>query len=159
MGIIATDILLKSFLEAAIADLRANSWILEDVFSGLASDPMAAPEAGWKEVQAAMEWFQKTDIPVLLQHRIGDAPKIPCFSISYQPSREMAERASLGDEGFVEDYAMDRPDRGVIAVQKITRNFTPNSYDKTTGLVVMPDSVNTDTMSTGNYVVTQSGKA
>ena len=158
MAIIATDILIKSMLEAAIADYRANSWIVEDVFSGLASDPLAAPEAGWKEVKTAMNWFQRTDIPVLLQHRIGDAPKIPCISIAYQPSREMQERASLGDDGIVEDYT-SHGNGEIIAVQKITRNFTPSEYDKSEGLFTMPKGVSTEVMSSGNYVVAKSGKA
>lgn len=158
MAIIATDILIKSMLEAAINDYRANSWILEDVFSGLAADPLAAPEAGWKEVQAAINWFQKTNIPILLQHRIGDAPRIPCISIAYQPSREMQERASLGDDGVIEDYYPGNG-RGATALQKITKDFTPKEYDRATGQFIMPKGLDTNSMSPGNYVIAKSGKA
>ena len=159
MAIIATDILLKSALEAALSDLRANRWILEDVFAGLANDPLASPEAGWKEVAAAIAWFTETDIPVLLQHRVGDTPKIPCISIAYEPSREMEERASLADDGFDEDYPMNQTGRGIVAVQKITSNFTPDQYDRTDGQFLMPSHVSTESMSVGNYVVAKSGKA
>jgi len=159
MGITATDILVKSMMEAALTDLRANHWILEDIFSCLADDPLAAPEAGWKEVKAAVDWFLRTDIPVLLQHRIADAPKVPCISIAYQPSREMDERASLGDEGHVGDYLVGNG-RGPVAINRITSPFTPDAYDTDTGIVRMPEDFNTDLLSIGNfYVSPKSGNA
>ncbi|RLF65136.1 MAG: hypothetical protein DRN30_04570 [Thermoplasmata archaeon] len=157
MGIVATDLIIKSMLEAAIEDLRANTWVLEHIFSDLADDAMSAPESGWKEVRTAIDWFLKTDIPVITQHRIADAPKIPCISIAYEPSNEMDNRASLGDEGGVEDYILDRPGKGTVAVIKITKNFTPDEYDITTGEVVMPKGINTDLMSVGNYFVATNG--
>jgi len=157
MGIVATDILIKSMLEAAIADLRSNEWILEDIFSSLADDPISSPESGWKEVRSAIDWFQKTDIPVLMQHRVGDAPKIPCISIAYQPSREMEERASLADDGFEEDYLLDG-NSGTAAVQKITNNFTPDKFDSSDGLFILPKGVDTSSMVVGNLIVAKSGK-
>lgn len=159
MAIIATDLIIKSMLEAALADYRANHWVLEDVFAGLADDPMAAPESGWKEVKAAIDWFLKTDIPVVTQHRIADAPKIPCISIAYKPSREMQERASLADDGIIEDYDVSKPGRGTTAIIKITNNFTPDAYDRMTGEITMPKGFNTDLMSVGNYLIAKNGNA
>lgn len=158
MGILAVDILIKSMLEAAIADMRANTWILEDVFSGLASDPMAAPEAGWKEVQAAMKWFLSTDIPVIMQYRIADRPKIPCISVAYGPSSEMQERASFADDGMIEDYNITGAGNKAVTQLRITGKFTPDNYNPETGQVTMPKSVNTSQVAEGQYLVTKSGK-
>ena len=51
--IIATDILLKSMFEAAFNDLRKNPWILDDIFGGMALDPLSRVEYGYKEVEQA----------------------------------------------------------------------------------------------------------
>jgi len=160
MSIIATDILIKSMLEAALNDLRANSYVLEDVFSGLAADPMSAPEHGWKEVEKAIKWFNETNIPVVLQHRIGDTPKIPCISIAYEPSSELENRASLADDGLIEDYPIDRPNGSTNIPIKVKDNFTPDTYDKTTGQITMPKGVTTESMAPGQFFVSSvSGKA
>ncbi len=153
MAILASDIIIKTMLEAAINDLRANNWILEDIFSGLAADALASPEAGWKEVKTAIDWFLKTDIPVILQHRIADRPRIPCISIAYMPSREMEERASLADDGLIEDYTINKPGRGTSMPLRVTKPFTPNSYDSITGKVTMPKTVSTELMGVGQYLI------
>jgi hypothetical protein len=160
MAILASDIIIKSMLEAAINDLRANSWILEDIFAGLAADPLAAPEAGWKEVKTAIDWFLKTDIPIILQHRIADKPRIPCISIAYMPSREMEERASLADEGLIEDYDINRPGKGTSLPLRVTKPFTPDSYNNISGRIKMPKTFDTSLMGVGQYLVSsKSGKA
>lgn len=159
MGILATDLLIKSMLEAALLDLRANPWILDDIFGGMADDVMSSPESGWKEVSAAKSWFLQTDIPIVTQHRIADAPRIPCVSIAYMPSREMQDRTSLADDGQVEDYSVATPGRGAKAVLKILSNFTPDAYNKATGQITMPKDKTTDLMSIGNFIVAKNGHA
>lgn len=152
MGILAVDLLLKSMLEFALADLRANPWLLDDVFSGLATDPLMRAEYGWKEVEAAKKWFLGVEIPVLLQHRVGDKPPIPCIGIAYNPGREREDRASLADDGSIEEVESGK-------ILKIYSNFTPESYNPNTGEMVFPDGITTDVLSAGQFVVTQDGKA
>ena len=153
MGILAVDILLKSMLEFAIADLRANPWLLDDVFSGLAADPLAKAEYGYKEVKAAKEWFLNVEIPVLLQHRTGDKPPIPCIGIAYNPGREREDRASLADDGRVEEEESQE-------IFKVYSNFTPKSYNPTTGEMIFPDGTTTEVLAVGQFVVSQvTGKA
>lgn len=159
MAIIASDIIIKTMLESAIADLRANPWILEDVYSGLANDKLASPEAGWKEVKIAIDWFLNTDIPVMLQHRIGDRPRMPCITVAYMPSREMLDRTSLSDQGLIENYDMTSG-RGTTMPLRVTKNFTPASYVPAKGLVTTPKGVDTDFMGAGQFLVSKvSGKS
>ncbi len=148
MAILAVDILIKSFLEFALADYRANPWLLDDVFGGLANDAMTRAESGWKEVAAAKKWFLETNIEVLLQHRVMDKPVLPCFSVAYNPSPEREDRAMLADEGFV-----THEDSGQIL--KVYSPFTPASYNNTTGKVTFPKGITTDVMVKGQFLVSQ----
>lgn len=153
MGILASDLLLKTMLEFAIADMRANPWLLDDVFGDLANDALARAEYGWKEVKAAKEWFLGVDISVLLQHRVSDKPAIPCISIAYNPGREREDRASLADDGRIETEEQQE-------VLKVYSTFTPKSYDQVTGEMTFPDGISTDVMAAGQFVVSQrTGKA
>src|SRR5271157_9817 len=103
MAIIPTDLLIKTMLEAAVADLKKNLWLLDDVFAGLASDPLSSLEYGYKEVTKAIEWFKDNNFPVYLHNRI-DNPTFPCITVVQASSSEMQDRASLGDEGGIEDF-------------------------------------------------------
>lgn len=146
MSVLATDLLIKSMLEFAIQDLRANDWILDDVFGGLADDPLLSPDYGWKEVQAAKNWFKETDIPVLLEFRVSDKPVMPCFSVAYNPSPERQDWSALADDGMITEM-----DTGKIL--KVYCDFTPASYNNTTGTVVLPGNLTTDVMVAGQFLV------
>ena len=65
MGIVPSDLLVKSALEAALAHLRANQWLLDDVFGELATDSLSGLEYGWKDVDAAKRWFLNNNIRVV----------------------------------------------------------------------------------------------
>lgn len=157
MSIIATDILIKSMIEAALMDFRAYPWILDDVFGGLAADALASSEYGFKEVKAAKDWFLKTEIPVLLQWRVSDDPPIPCISVAYAGGGEALDRAALGDEGSIEDY---NPQPDIASLVKVYSNFTPKEYKSSTGLVTMPNKLDTSLISPGQFLIsTVSGQA
>ena len=154
--IIAVDVLVKTMLDAALADYRANAWILDDVFGGLARDPLSSSDFGYKEVETAKNWFLDNDIPVLLQYRIADDPPLPCITVAYGPDREMLERTNLADEGLVEQ--MDPSE--FRKPQKIVGNFTPKSYSQQTGTVTLPENLTTRAVAEGQFLVSSvSGKA
>jgi hypothetical protein len=150
MAVFSTDILIKSMLEAAILDLRANPWILDDVFSGLACDPLASTDYGQKEVQSAKDWFLTQDIPVLLQWRVSDDPPIPCISVAYTGGSELTDRTLLADYGKEEDFA---PQDSVIGTLKVYPKVTPSSYDPITGFVTLPDGLTTAQIAIGQFFV------
>lgn len=156
MAIIQTDLLIKTMIEAAFNDLRANHWVLEHIFEGLATDPLARREYGYKEVESAKRWFLNTDIPVLLTNRIADKAPIPCIVIDYQSSAEAQDRTSLGDEGQISaiDPSIFVPDRS------LSDKFTPLEYNSSTGQITTPKDALTWMAVPGQFLVASgSGKA
>ena len=153
MAILAVDVLIKTMCEAAFADLKKNHWILDDIYSGLATDPLAQAEFGYKEVNVAKNWFLDNDIQVYLNHRV-DNPRFPCVTIVQTSSREMThERTSLGDDGLLGHI---KPTRGQTQpVQKIVQNFTPIAYNPQTGQVTMPSNLKTIFVTPGQFYVSQ----
>ena len=156
MGILATDILMKSMVEGALADLRKNNWILWDIFDGLANDPLSKDDYGNKEVSAAVEWFLGNDIQVYLNNRV-DTPRFPCFTIVRLSSREMTERASLADDSMESEID---PESITEMAQKVYKTFTPKAYNPADGTMTLPDGSTTDKMFVGQFLVSKkSGKA
>lgn len=156
MGIQATDILMKTMMEAAFADLRKNNWILDDIFADLALDPLAKMDYGWKEVMRAKEWFTGNNIDVYLTNRV-DTPRFPCVSIVRLSSREMTERDELGD-GFDESEIV--PHNITNLPQQMYGPFSPSAYDPNTGTVTLPSGLETNRMFVGQFLVSKvSGKA
>lgn len=154
--ILATDILIKTALEAGLNDMRKNPWILEDVFSGLVNDQLSKKEFGWKDVRNATEWFIKeTNIPVYLPYRI-DTPNLPCIIVIPGQSSEMQERANLSDEGMIEDTD---PKSATYAVQYVVAPFTPKAYDKSNGQITLPDNITNEPIAEGMFLVSKAGKA
>lgn len=151
MGIIATDILIKTMIEGALADLRKNNWILDDIFADLANDNMARLDYGNKEVQRAKEWFLGNNIDVYLVNRV-DTPRFPCITVVRTSSREMTERDSLSDIGSEEDYD---PTDITKQVQVTYPEFTPKAYNKQKGIVTFPDAITTDNLLPGQYIVSK----
>lgn len=152
MGIIATDILLKTMIEGALADLRKNAWIIDDIFSDLAIDPLAKLDYGYKEAARAKEWFLSTNIDVYLMNRV-DTPRFPCITVVRISSREMQERDALGD-GFPEAEDID-PVGVTKQVQTTYDTFSPKAYNKAKGLVTMPDGQITNNLLPGQFLVSK----
>lgn len=156
MGILSSDILLKTMIEAAFADLRKNSWILDDVYSELATDVLAKDHYGYKEVAAAKQWFLNNNIDVYLVNRV-DTPRFPCVTIVQTDSREMVERTALADEGFVDEI---EPYSITKRIQKVCDNFTPSAFDRSKGYVTLPNNLNTTFVLAGQFLVSsKTGKA
>jgi hypothetical protein len=136
---IPVDILIKTAIEAAFADLRRNPWILNDIFGSFADDPLAKIEYGEKELDKAKEWFLNVNIPVFLQWRISD-PVFPCITIVHNSSMEMTERVSMADQYIEEEH--DPTELGIKSTQpRIYENLYPTSYDKSTGIIVFPNEM------------------
>lgn len=156
MGILATDVLLKTMMEGALADLRKNNWIVDDIFADLAADPLAKGDYGFKEVMQAKEWFLGNNIDVYLTNRI-DTPRFPCITIVKLSSREMQERASMSDDFEMEEV---EPDGITKQVQRVYAQFTPKAFDRAKGILTLPDGLNTNKMLGGQFLVSKkTGKA
>lgn len=134
LGIFQSDVIIRTAIIAAIADLRANPWLLDYVFASLPRDNLTLRDYGEQEVARAKEWFLKTDIKVLLGQRPFDgAPPPVCVSIHLLESAE-AEN-TLGDTHYVprEDVEADWPALSV--------KFDPVSYNAPTGMMKVPQLI------------------
>lgn len=82
-----SDIVIRTAIIAALADMRKNPWLLDYCFAGLPKDELTAQAYGEQEVAKAREWFLKTDIPVMMSTHINDI-KMPCITIALASSSE-----------------------------------------------------------------------
>lgn len=151
IGIHQSDVIIRTALVAAIADLRANPWLLDYVFASLPRDDMTMKDYGEKEVQRAKEWFMKTNIPVYMAPRLDEA-KIPCISIKLMESSE--DIVTLGDIHYQEKEDNDSQ------WPALTASFTPERYNSATGIMVVSQQVQDAlVIAPGMVVVDNIGKA
>lgn len=137
-GIFQSDIILRTMLIAALDDIRKNPWQLDYIFASLPQDKLTRDLYGEAEIAEAKQWFLNTDIPVSMSFRF-DNITTPLISISLEDSSEGA--TTLGDVHYVptEDVATSE----LLITPAPILQFTPASYDPTTGTVVLPSSVTT----------------
>src|SRR6266700_2125388 len=141
-GIIPGDLVLKTAIEAALTDLRNNPFLLDYLFNWYPLDDLSANapfKYGDTERARAKKWFLEHEIFVSINTRTDDL-KFPMFSIGLQSSQEA--EMTLGDV----DYEISEQ----VAIEEIVATpapilgpFTPQSYDPTTGKVVLPTGMTT----------------
>lgn len=147
LGVTQSDVLVRGALLAAIADLRANSWLLDYVFSSLPKDSLTNKEYGAKEVDQAKKWFLKTDIKVLMDVRVPDGNYPPVFvAIRLNSSEESRNTLSDIHHQPFEDA------EGVWA--PLTAKFTPTSYSPATGRMRLPSTITDNLIVATGMVVT-----
>lgn len=144
LGISQGDILIRTGILAAIADMRANPNLLDYVFANLLRDELTFKEYGAAEGTRAKEWFLRTEIPVFLNVRL-DEVKLPCVSIALGNSTE-AEN-TLGDVHYVPNEVASGSTR------LLAGPFTPVAYDPATGTVTMPASIGSTLLISTDMVV------
>lgn len=151
LGIHQSDVIIRTAIIAAIADLRANPWLLDYVFASLPRDDRTMKDYGEKEVQRAKEWFIKTNIPVFMVPRMDEA-KVPCITIKLLDSQEA--EVTLGDVHYQEKEDND------AQWPALCKPFTPNKYNSATGIMVVPDAVHDAVViAPGMVVVDNIGKS
>lgn len=149
-GVFQSDIIIRSAIIAAIADLRANPWLLDYVFSSLPKDKLTSRDYGEQEVEQAKKWFLSTDIPVVMSTRMDDV-KLPCISIALMESSEA--ESSLGDVHYQTAEA-------VGSAWPIIAEFRPSAYDIVTGIVTLPVKMSRSfPLFTGMVVVDSIGRS
>jgi hypothetical protein len=156
MSFIPVDILLRTAFQGALQDLRANDWILRDIFNSLPGDQLSSPEYA-KEWVEAIKWTKTQDIPVFLQHR-SDLPTFPSIVLVNNGYREMTERAALAD--VIEPYPeQTSPQPLTTTPTYVYPAFTPKTYDASTGTVTFPAGLNTTLMAPGLFLVSATNQA
>lgn len=134
LGIFQADVILRSAIVAALADIRANPWLLEYIFASLPRDETTWKDYGEKSVQRAKDWFLKTEIPVSMVPRI-DEGRWPRITISLSDSQETEN--TLGDIHYEPVEYMSTGDWPAL-----TEKFNP-AYDPQIGKITPPESIRT----------------
>ncbi len=129
-GIFASDIILRTGILAAIRDLREQPHLLKFVFASLIQDDETNKIYGQKEVDRATEWFQKTNIPVVMDFRFGDGAEANMITISLIESNEAENTlADLHYEPYIDQEA---------PWPALSASFTPVGYDPGSGNLQLP---------------------
>lgn len=142
MARIPVDLAIYTFFERCVEELKKNQYLLPDIWSGnLECDPLASSVYYPSEQNNAIKWFLNNKINILLDHR-RDLLKYPCIGIRLTGSREMTDKATIGDVAFmpiggVNPIKIQRPPT------KIYSDFTPVAYDPTTGQITLPEGLDT----------------
>jgi hypothetical protein len=150
LGIAQSDVLVRTALKAAIADLRAQPQLLDFVFASLPQDTLTANEYGKSERQRAKDWFLNTEIKVATAPRLDEA-MFPLLAIDLLDSTESVPEARIGDVHAPSSEAFGDP---VLRIGP----FVPSSYNPTTGIMVLP-VVPEAYLMPGQFVVDHKGRS
>lgn len=150
LGVHQSDIILRAALLTAIADIRANPWLLDYCFASIPQDVLTAEVYGTKERDRAKDWFLKTDVPVVMDYRSDSAAEGSLISISLVDSSEA--EVTLGDVHY-------EPTESTAATwAPLTKAFSPVSYSVGTGIMKLPTSITAGLdVSTEMVVLTTTG--
>lgn len=132
LGIFQADIIIRSAIVAALADMRANPWLVEYVFASLPQDSLTWKEYGEKDLQQAKKWFMSTNIDVSVLPTF-DESKWPKITIELLESKEVESETTLGDIHY---DPTEGNDSNWPSLNESPIN--PVSYTPATGIVVLP---------------------
>jgi hypothetical protein len=132
LGIFQADVIIRTAIVAALADMRKNPWLIDYAFASLPKDELTHKDYGAKSVSAAKEWFLKTKVPGVMVPRLNDA-QVPCISIHLQSSEE--SEVTLGDVHYQATEANDS------SWPTLTSSFNPVNYSAATGIMVVPQEI------------------
>lgn len=136
LGIFQSDIVVRQGVKQALADFRANPWLLDFCFASLPQDELTSKLYGDQEARHAKEWFQRTDIPVTMDYR-SDTFEGTCISISQSDFVQSESQIGDVDPFPYEDMDSSWPILG--------GPFVAQSYSPETGILRTPKSF-TDTL-------------
>jgi hypothetical protein len=151
VGIHQSDIVIRSAIEAALADLRANHWLLDYVFASLPQDTLTWKEYGEKDLQEAKKWFMTTNVPVSVLPRMNES-KWPQITIELMESSEVVPESTMGDVNYDPNEYNDR------TWPALTPQFTPVSYVPSTGVIKLAGECEA-WLGPGMYLVDRQGQA
>lgn len=123
LGIFQSDVIIRTAIVAALADLRVNPQLLDYVFASLPADEKTRRDYGEKSVAAAKKWFLNNKIEVAMVP-VMDKAKAPIITIKLLDSNEA--ETTLGDIHYISsEFDED-------AWPPLTEEFNP-SYNPATG--------------------------
>lgn len=144
------DVIIKEAISLGLEDLRNNPWIIEDIFSEFIENPILSQKYGMKEVNRAKEYLLNNKVNVFMAHRI-DKEEFPLVTIAVSPSVEDKDLATLADASTC--YSEYSPDQINKPIKYIINPIEIESYDITTGTVIIPENENFKYISPGMLLV------
>jgi hypothetical protein len=150
-GIFQSDVIIRSSIEAALMDMRANPWVLDYVFSSLKQDVLTYRQYGQASLDAAKNWFLTTNIPVLMVPVMNEL-KVPAITISLVSSSEVVAEATTADTHHqpFEDNDSNWP--------ALTSGLKVVSYKPSSGSVIINSLPDTVTLCPGMFLVDAAGR-
>ena len=151
------DVIIRNTIIEGLKQLKAEPFLIEDIFQQFACDPTLVKEYGYKEIQRAKDFLLNTEIEVVMKHR-NDNVSHPYISIALMDSRENEQRSFLSDTGpIIQDYDPKDVD---MPIDFVIGPFSPAAYDQATGIITLPKGFTTLNVVPGQAIADPvSGKA
>lgn len=149
IGVMQGDVIIRTALMEAIADLRRNPYLLDYAFASLKYDDLTKEAYGDKEIQKAKTWLLKTNVPIVFNLSINQ-PQYPCITIGLASSKE--DDTTTADTHYVTHEEAD------LNWPELAGPTHPVSYDSTTGTIVFnADLIGGLILGVGMVLVTKTG--
>lgn len=132
-GALQGDVVLRSTLIYGLQELRVYPHLIDHALAWLDKDELTKDTYGQREIDEARRWFIRTPVHVFLARALKEA-RFPCVAISLVGSAEVRDTLS--------DVAPEVSEARQDAYRPpLTDPFTPKSYDRATGKLVVPAGV------------------
>lgn len=128
------DAVLKSCVEFMIEDMKANPWLLDDIFSNFTTNVYLKKKYA-TQIQNVKDWFANNNIHVELGY-VSDGPEYPRISIVLGNQTESEPMKTMGDASV--DTVMLLPNQIGKPIPFIVKPFTPTSVDPVSGNIEVP---------------------
>jgi hypothetical protein len=149
-GIFQGDIIIKTAIELGIEDMRKNLWLIDHMFEDLTTNEYLKEKYSG-QIEACKEWITNNKIEFYMALR-ADKDKTPCITISMGPSPEKEDMKSMADQST--ETVLLMPNTIGKPIPYIVKPFVPESYDQSTGEMVIPDCIKgTDGIAVGMILV------
>lgn len=142
MGFAVPDLIIESVIRDGLENIKNSPEIIDDVFSEL-TKAYASRKYGATEIARIKALIADENIAVVHSFHAA-AAKSPCFSIQLGNDGENARHDYIDDHNS--DDIVDITDSAKLDALKKVDPLTPTSYDPTSGMVRVDDSIDLSTI-------------
>ena len=150
-GFFQADIILRTALIAAFADVRANPWLFDYIFAGLTNDELTKKTYGERQLDEARQFFINNDVPVCWAHSADFS--IPRITIVPTGTSEVSQ--TLGDIDSLVTESVESSNIVAVPCLTVWAPFSPATWDQASGTLTLPADLNTDADFAGMQVIDQ----
>ncbi len=158
-GIIQSDMIIQTAIEAGLEELRAQPWLLDFALQFYLNDELTVKAYGEKNLERAKNFFLTNDVQVRLDVAATQA-EVPTITITSGDGQE--SWTTLAD---VADTPVERVNTQSVIAQAPALTFTPVKFEVATGTVTLNDKQSTanvyagmrvlDTVNSVHYAITE----